>query len=268
MSKPPAFSWYPKDYESDEHVKLMSLEQEGAYVRLLNHSWLHGSIPSDLRSLSQICRTTPAKMARLWPGILPCWNETTDEKSCKRFINSRLEREREAQRNRKSQASLKGHKGAEKRWRDDSSSYDPAKAQALPGDSIAFASAKRNKRIAETATTGKGGWVAEAAELWKVNMGGPKPHGEIGSHLKPLVDEHGWEVVRPVWQRYLSGETGQNVAFRRLKDFVERFGHWRAFKAKPQASTNAHIPYLEPPTEPEPGLMDKWEPGILSRQTN
>jgi hypothetical protein len=42
--KPPAYQWYPKDYESDEAVRLMTYEQEGIYRRLLDHQrapWQH-----------------------------------------------------------------------------------------------------------------------------------------------------------------------------------------------------------------------------------
>ena len=47
MSKAPAFMFYAGDYLSSSRVTLMSLEEEGAYIRLLAHCWLHGSIPSD-----------------------------------------------------------------------------------------------------------------------------------------------------------------------------------------------------------------------------
>lgn len=128
--KSPAFSFYPKDYMSDENVLLMSLEQRGAYVDLLCHAWLHGSIPSETPALALICRTTPARMARLWPGIKPCWKEAGPG----RLVNGRQERERAGQQARRAQAEEKGKKGAAKRWLDHSPSYAPAKAQPMPGD--------------------------------------------------------------------------------------------------------------------------------------
>lgn len=45
--KSPAFQWYPGDYLASQRVQLMSLEEEGAYIRLLCFCWVHGSIPSD-----------------------------------------------------------------------------------------------------------------------------------------------------------------------------------------------------------------------------
>lgn len=99
MNKAPAFQFYPKDYTSDEHVVLMSLEQEGAYLRLMCHQWLHGSIPSELSQIAAICRTTPAKMKKLWAGIEPCFPSTEDGRRANRRMskdNEDMQRWREA----------------------------------------------------------------------------------------------------------------------------------------------------------------------------
>jgi uncharacterized protein YdaU (DUF1376 family) len=52
--KKPAFQFYPGDYLSSSRVAMMTLEEEGAYLRLLCYCWAHGSIPAD-----------PEKIARL-----------------------------------------------------------------------------------------------------------------------------------------------------------------------------------------------------------
>lgn len=59
----------------DQHVQQMSLEQEGAYLRLRDHAWLHGNIPLDLGGRAKVCRVPASKMARLWPGIAPCFTD-------------------------------------------------------------------------------------------------------------------------------------------------------------------------------------------------
>ena len=52
----------------------MTLEAEGAYRRLLDHQWLNGSIPDDIKALARICgKITPARMGKLWPMIAPCF---------------------------------------------------------------------------------------------------------------------------------------------------------------------------------------------------
>jgi len=53
-SKAPAFMFYPADWLGSQRVSLMTLEEEGAYIRLLSYCWQHGSIPAD-----------PVKLARL-----------------------------------------------------------------------------------------------------------------------------------------------------------------------------------------------------------
>ena len=92
--KDPAMPWYGKDFYDDEHVKLMSLEQEGAYSRLLWHAWSHGSIPADLESIAKLFGVPKARAAKIWPAIAPCWTPGADG----RLVQKRLEREREDRR--------------------------------------------------------------------------------------------------------------------------------------------------------------------------
>ncbi len=57
--KPPAFLMYASDWLGSTKVDLMSLEQQGAYFRLLCHQWGDQetcSIPADDRSLSRLSR--------------------------------------------------------------------------------------------------------------------------------------------------------------------------------------------------------------------
>lgn len=113
--KSPSYQWYPRDFEADEHVKLMDLEAEGAYRRLLDHQWLHGSIPVDVIAQAAICkRVAVGRMRRLWAQMRACFVAVDDDPT--RLVNRRLERIRaerelylEGQRQR-------GRDGAERRW--------------------------------------------------------------------------------------------------------------------------------------------------------
>jgi len=92
-SKSAAYLWYPRDFTVDEHVVLMDLETEGAYRRLLDHQWLHGSVPSDIAALAKICKNSGKKrMERMWDTIAPCFEADPADQS--RLVNRRLERER------------------------------------------------------------------------------------------------------------------------------------------------------------------------------
>lgn len=66
----PAYQWYPKDYDTDEAVKLMTYEQEGIYRRLLDHQALHGSIPEDPAQIAMLVPKVPLRrFLSLWPGM-------------------------------------------------------------------------------------------------------------------------------------------------------------------------------------------------------
>lgn len=52
----PAFQFYAADYLADETISLMSLEEEGCFVRLLANCWRQGSIPADMKKLERLCK--------------------------------------------------------------------------------------------------------------------------------------------------------------------------------------------------------------------
>lgn len=52
--KSPAFQFYPTEYLGSQRVSLMTLEEEGAYIRLLSSCWVHGSIPSDPATIARL----------------------------------------------------------------------------------------------------------------------------------------------------------------------------------------------------------------------
>jgi len=109
--KRPAFQWYPKDYLSDENVALMTLEQEGAYTRLLNYCWLQGSIPSDIDALARLCRVSAEDMDRIWPGVEKCFQGRGE-----RLTHGRLEKERRKQSSYRDAKKAAGVAGAKARW--------------------------------------------------------------------------------------------------------------------------------------------------------
>lgn len=91
MSKPPAYQWYPSDFRSDENVMLMNFEQQGVYRFLLDHQWLHGSIPNNPSLLSGLTQINPEYfLANIWDKIAPCFIEKDG-----RLYNKRMEIERQ-----------------------------------------------------------------------------------------------------------------------------------------------------------------------------
>lgn len=109
--KSPAFQWYPTDYLGSQRVQMLTLEEEGAYLRLLCSCWQHGSIPSDLAQLAKLIGkgATPALAA----SIAHMFTEAPQKG---RLIHDRLETERSKQAEYRAAQSGNGRKGAEKRW--------------------------------------------------------------------------------------------------------------------------------------------------------
>jgi uncharacterized protein YdaU (DUF1376 family) len=113
----PWYRWYPGDWLNDEAVSLMTIAQEGAYRRLLDHQWWEGSIPSDLRALAQLTKTTPeAFAADFWPAISPHFKPCQCDR-IGRLSNRRLEEVRKEAEEELEKKSRAGSAGADARWK-------------------------------------------------------------------------------------------------------------------------------------------------------
>lgn len=89
--KAPAYQWYPKDYDTDEAVKLMTYEQEGIYRRLLDHQALHGSIPALPAQIAMLVpKVSLKRFLSLWPAIAVKFADRDG-----RLQNGKLERVKE-----------------------------------------------------------------------------------------------------------------------------------------------------------------------------
>lgn len=88
----PAFQFYPKDFLTDGKVAAMSLEECGAYIRLLCLCWQERSLPVDLTKLARMVGVTPRAFRRVWPAIGACFT-----KQGGRLIHRRLDKERAKQ---------------------------------------------------------------------------------------------------------------------------------------------------------------------------
>ena len=113
MNKSPAFQFYPKDYQSDEAVRLMNHEERGIYVDLLCAEWLETSIPSDTTLLARLIGITPGKMVKAWELMGPKFSPHPSENG--RLIHPRLEEERVKQAEWREKSSKGGLKSAELR---------------------------------------------------------------------------------------------------------------------------------------------------------
>lgn len=107
----PYFSFYPAETLADERFSSWTLDERGAWVTLLLHAWVNGSIPGDLGALARILHVDATAMRALWEGIGDRF-EVMDHLPEGRLSSPRLEREREEALAR----ARAGKKGAKARW--------------------------------------------------------------------------------------------------------------------------------------------------------
>ncbi len=83
----------------------------------------------------------------------------------------------------------------------------------------------------------RSGWAAEACDSWAAFLGTPNG-GKIGAALKPLVEKHTWDVVRPIWsdacaEAAASAESKFFSPAKFAESFLVEQAKWLAKRPKP-----------------------------------
>ncbi len=119
-TKSPAFRFYVKDWLADPAVMVMTLEQQGAYLRLLCCCWTDGGIPDDVKVIAGLLGVGTRKAGSLWGVLKSRFTVRVATDACsgtsKLLSQPRLEEERTRQRNWSETRAEAGRKGAESRW--------------------------------------------------------------------------------------------------------------------------------------------------------
>lgn len=153
MSKSPAFQFYAADYLADENVALMSLEEEGAYIRALAYCWREGSLPADDEKLSRLLKGCSMETIKTIKG---CFKVGSNNPS--RLVHLRLDCEREKQVEWKRKSSEAGKKSGKVR-RANKLNTEPTLNQASdlvePKTNSSFASSSSNKEQKQVPSRGK-----------------------------------------------------------------------------------------------------------------
>lgn len=89
--KSPAFQFYANDFYTG--TKELTVAEVGGYILLLCHQWDTGSLPDNLKKLSQIMRCSTAAARSIWEAVRPKFHLGEDGQ----WRNPRLEGIREAQ---------------------------------------------------------------------------------------------------------------------------------------------------------------------------
>jgi len=110
MNRPPAFQFYPGDWLSNANVSMMTLEEEGAYIRLLCHCWIEGYLPNDDAKLAMLSKGASTTVLSL---VRQRFQPSADDAHI--LINLRLVRERQKQVAWREKSSAGGRKSAQLR---------------------------------------------------------------------------------------------------------------------------------------------------------
>ena len=158
----------------------------------------------------------------------------------KDYSTPRSRRWRETHANRPIAPSVAATEGNGKKRRERKGTANPLLQRPTPTPTP---TPTENEQIAEAAPPPTSNWSKEACDDWISRFEGTAPGGPIGKHLKPLVDRHGWEVVRPAWKGYLMVTEPE---FANPGRFAATFGTWR--KAAP---AERPAPPALPPGDPD-----------------
>lgn len=126
----PYYTMYPKDFDTDEHVRSMEDCELGMYLRMLNHAWVNDGLPVDAQALRKLFRYTQEDFEKRWMAVEKCFPETGDG----RRRNPRQESERSKVIQSKEINSARGKKGAAARW--NASSINQAMAPVYESGSV------------------------------------------------------------------------------------------------------------------------------------
>lgn len=96
-------------FSTDENALLWTLEEEGAFHRLLRHAWVNGSVPDDIAQLASICRCSVELMERMWIKLVKAWPK---KGKTGRRCNPKQEQERKFLEHKRDV----NKENAEKRW--------------------------------------------------------------------------------------------------------------------------------------------------------
>lgn len=208
-NKPPAFQFYPQDYLSSSRVAEMTLEEEGAYIRLLCYCWTTGSIPAD----PERCAKLAGKgcTVEIATNVQRAFNESPTDPE--RLLHDRLEKERENQKYRRQMASLAGKKSGESRAK---ISKKPAKSQESNGR---LTDVQRNGNTSSSSSDEDGDTLK-------------KPNRRIFQvptydEVEIYIEEHAPGVNPEVFYRFYESK-GWMVGKNKMKNWRAAVGTWKA----------------------------------------
>lgn len=202
--KSPAFQFYPKDFMAG--TATMSLQEVGAYMRLLCYAWDAGSVPTDPKERSRICACSRAQERELWKKVGTKFSLQNDV-----YLNERMEEERQKQADYRRRQSDKGKASATVRWQPDGNRAVTTVTPRLQPDGNSSSSSSSSSSSKEQIPASKERSLPVGfAEWWsaypkKVSKGAAL---KAWTKLKPdqvvlaqMLDALRWQVRQPSWTK-------------------------------------------------------------------
>ncbi len=169
-NKSPAFQFYPKDFMAG--TATMSLQEVGAYMRLLCYAWDTGSVPNDPPERARICGCSKAQERELWKKVGKKFLLQDDA-----YFNERLEEERKKQSDYRRRQSDKGKASAATRRQPEANRGSTVVEVRLQpeGNSSSSSSSSSSKE-----TTKNGALIVGGGEYFRLL----ETHAFVGSVLR------------------------------------------------------------------------------------
>lgn len=205
MTKVPAFQFYAADYLADEHVQLMTLEEEGAYIRALAYCWREGSIPADPDALSRLLKGGSTTVVRVVQARFKQHPEFAD-----RLVHPRLEAERQKQEKWRTKSAEGGRSSAEKREQKRKARVVEPNSNSSSSSSFTPSEEKKERRAAKP----RDPRLDHPALKAVIEIKGCYPHKDTWDAVIKIVGDHpDLERLRECWvawrlKNYAPGNLG------------------------------------------------------------
>lgn len=212
-------AFYPGDYMRDT-MHLSTLEH-GVYFLLLQHCWVHGSIPLAPFSRAKLAKISLRKWYKICANIDPFFDE--------QGRNKRATKEIEKAEKTSTRQTMAGHRGAAKRWGTNGHGYTMANSHGH-GTSDGHGIALQNKNIINTTSVAARARGTEPPSHPPAEPAEPvagtqteaaaKPPIAISTELLGTIQNRGWTESRPARQR-AAGPSGVSGS---LAEAIKRKG--------------------------------------------
>ncbi|HWP38980.1 MAG TPA: DUF1376 domain-containing protein [Gemmatimonadales bacterium] len=181
MNKPPAYQHYAKEWlEGTAHL---SLEEQGAYQRLLDHEWERGPLNPDMGELANLLGVSRQRFAKLWAKLRRYFPAQADG----HLANPKLEQIRAAQEAYRQRQSERGRAGGQT----SAQARGQASAQARGQASAQPALKPQGKPEASSPTS----YLLKSTTTIPSESGKPVQEARaesIHAVILPLLREHVW----------------------------------------------------------------------------